>query len=90
MQQLIVHCGDYTRIGGKKVGQRHSARLLLGRSEQSLVNNIGAAYGSNLDNDALGLTLRGIEFFDCIIKRRIGLVAVNMPDGERYRFGRVE
>ena len=26
----------------------------------------------------------------CIIKWGIGLVAVNMPDGESYRFGRVE
>ena len=90
MQQLIVHCGDNTRIGGKKVGQRHSAGFLLGRGEQSLVDNIGAAYGSNLNNNALGPTLSGIKFFDCIIKRRISLVAVNMPDGESYRLGRVE
>ena len=30
------------------------------------------------------------EFFYCIIKWGIGLVAVNMPDGESYRLGRVE
>ena len=90
MQQLIVHCGDNTRIGGKKVGQRYCARLLLGRGEQSLIDNVGAAYGSNLNDNAFGFTLRGIKFFDCIIKRRIGLVTVNVPDGESHRFGWVE
>lgn len=65
-------------------------RFVFGGGQQRLINNVGAADGGYLDDDALGLALGSVKAFDGIVEGRIGLVAINMPDGEGDRFFRVK